>query len=84
MPWWRRFINTPRRFVPAAAAAMLLAVAVAWFSQKNLSSTTGVNHPDSGNEIAVTDGEVIRHLELLEEMDTLRKLVQVLDEKETM
>jgi len=84
VPWWRRFINAPRRFVPAAAAAMLLAVAVAWFSHKNLSSTTGVNHPDSGNEIAVTDGEVIRHLELLEEMDTLRKLVQVLDEKETM
>jgi anti-sigma factor RsiW len=81
LPWWRRFIETPRRFVPAAAAAMLLAVAVTWFSQGNL--INGV-HPDTENKMAVTDGEVIRHLELLEEMDTLQKLVQVLDEKETL
>ena len=81
LPWWRRFIETPRRFVPAAAAAMLLAVAVTWFSQGN--PINGV-HPDTENKMAITDGEVISHLEFLEEMDTLQKLVQVLDEKETL
>ncbi|MEJ2724608.1 MAG: zf-HC2 domain-containing protein [Deltaproteobacteria bacterium] len=84
VPWWRRFISAPRRFVPAAAVAMLLVLAVAWFSEEIFRSTTGVNPPDSGNKMVVTDGEVIRNLEFLEEMDTLQKLVQVLDEKETM
>jgi hypothetical protein len=75
-------MDTPRRFVPAAAAAMLLVVAVTWFIQEN--PTNGVHLPGRDNPMAVTDGEVIRHLELLEEMDTLQKLVQVLDEKETL
>jgi anti-sigma factor RsiW len=82
--WWRRFISAPRRFVPAAAAALLLVLAAAWLSQENFYSPVGVNRADSGNKVAVSDGEVIRHLELLEEMDTLRKLVQVLAEKETL
>jgi anti-sigma factor RsiW len=80
--WWKRFIDTPRRLIPAAAAAMLLVVAVTWFSQEN--ATRRVNRPDRETTVAVRDGEVIRHLELLEEMDTLRKLVHVLDEKETL
>lgn len=82
--WWRRFVNAPNRFVPALAAAILLVLAVTWFSQDLFHSPTVLINRDQENKMAVNDGEVIRNLELLEEMDTLQKLVQALEQKETM
>ena len=82
--WWRRFVNTPNRFVPALAAAMLVVLAVTWFSRDLFRSPTVLINREQENKMAVNDGEVIRNLELLEEMDTLQKLVQALDQKETM
>ncbi|MGD2127086.1 MAG: hypothetical protein PVG99_13460 [Desulfobacteraceae bacterium] len=82
--WWKRIVATPKRMIPAVAAASLLIVAFGWFSAKIFQSPTMVQDASSGRQVTATDLEVINNLELLEELDTLQKLVQVLDDKETM
>ncbi len=81
--WWRkRLWGMPKRFIPAVAAASVLIVALGWFSMRGFRSPFSVgsmSNLKSGEQILVKDLDIIKNLELLEEMDTLRKLVQVVD-----
>ncbi len=82
-PWWRRQLwGMPNRFIPALAAACMLILAFGWFSMKGFKSPSPVgslSNLKSGERMLVKDLDIVKNLELLEEMDTLRKLVQVVD-----
>ncbi len=83
--WWRkRLFGTPSRLIPALATSCLLIVALSWFSLKELKNPAGVQ-TISGlaleEQVISEDLDVIRNLELLQEMETLEKLVKFLDKK---
>ncbi|MFQ5842940.1 MAG: anti-sigma factor family protein [Thermodesulfobacteriota bacterium] len=78
----RRLWGMPHRFIPALAAASILIVALGWFSMKgfrNPSSVRSMAGLKSEKQVFVKDVDIIKNLELLEEMDTLQKLVQAVD-----
>lgn len=81
--WWQKWLwGRPHRLIPALAAASILIVALGWFSMKgfrNPSSVRSMAGLKSKKQVFVKDVDIIKNLELLEEMDTLRKLVQVVD-----
>jgi anti-sigma factor RsiW len=81
--WWRkRPFGMPHRFIPAFAAACVLIVALGWFGMKDLRghfSMKSISHLNSGKQVLPGDLDVVKNLELLEEMDTLHKLVQMVD-----
>ena len=86
--WWKgRRWGIPNRLVPAIAVVCLLIVAFGWFSMREgeTPSTfqTGRNLTSEQQMIA-KDLEVIRNLELLEELEVLEKLVQVVDERNSL
>jgi hypothetical protein len=63
----------------------LVFVALGWFTINKVydpSSIQKVSGLKSEEQMVVKDSEVINNLELLEEMDTLRKLVQVVDNRD--
>lgn len=71
--------------IPAVVLATLVVGAVGWFSLKTLErGHSPLKAPTSGELVVNGDLEVIKNLELLEEMDTLRKLVQVIDQSDTL
>jgi anti-sigma factor RsiW len=83
--WWERLWDVPNRFIPALAAASLLIVALGWFSISKLqgpSSFQNLSTLKPEEKMIVKDLEVINNLDLLEEMDTLQKLVQVVDNRD--
>jgi hypothetical protein len=60
-------------------------VALGWFSISKLqgpSSFENLSSLPSNEKMFVKDLEVIDNLDLLEEMDTLKKLVQVVDNRD--
>ena len=81
--WWRkRPFGMPHRFIPALAAACALIVALGWFGMKGLRSPfsmRSISHLNSEEQVLARDLDVVKNLELLEEMDTLQKLVQLVD-----
>ena len=83
--WWKRILAAPNRFIPTLAVASLLIVVLGWFSISKLqdpSSFENLSTLQTGEKMIVKDLEVINNLDLLEEMDTLKKLVQVVDNKD--
>jgi hypothetical protein len=81
--WWRkRPFGSPHRFIPAFAAACVLIVALGWFGMKGIRghfSMKSVSPLNSGKQVLPGDLDVVKNLELLEEMETLQKLVQLVD-----
>lgn len=86
--WWeRRWVWFPNRLVPALAALCLVVAAFVWFSvrdQQRPSALREARVPGSEPQILAQDLDIIKNLELLEEMDVLEKLVRVVDEKNTL
>ncbi|OPX36764.1 MAG: hypothetical protein B1H12_06440 [Desulfobacteraceae bacterium 4484_190.2] len=83
--WWKGLLSMPNRFIPALAAVSLLIVALGWFAVSKVQSPSSIqNLADlkSEEQVMVKDLEVIDNLDFLEEMDTLRKLVQVVDNRD--
>jgi len=79
-PWWRkRLFGIPNSLIPALTAACILIVAFGWFSMKGFRSPSSITHLNSEERILAKDLEIIKNLDMLEEMDTLHKLVQVVD-----
>jgi hypothetical protein len=75
----------PNRLIPALAAVALLIVAFGWFAINKVQSPSffqNLSGLKSEEQMVAKDLEVIDNLELLEEMDTLRKLVQVVDNRD--
>jgi anti-sigma factor RsiW len=84
--WWRRK-GAMRKLVPAALAAALVLVFVGGLKVHEFRSLLPfgpkvkvVADQDKPNQ--TVDLEIIENLELLEEMDSLQKLVQVVDQRE--
>lgn len=86
MTWWRkRLLGMPNRLIPALAAVSLLIVALGWFAINKVQSPSSLQNLSglkSEEQMIVKDLEVIDNLDFLEEMDTLRKLVQVVDNRD--
>ena len=83
--WWKGLLGVPNRLIPALAAVALLIVAVGWFATNKVQSPSSLQNLSglkSEEQMVVKDLEVIDNLELLEEMDTLWKLVQVVDNRD--
>jgi hypothetical protein len=83
--WWKRLLATPNRLIPTLAAASIMIVALGWFSISKLQGPSSFENLSSlkpGEKMIVKDLEVINNLDLLEEMDTLKKLVQVVDNRD--
>ena len=83
--WWKGLLGTPNRLIPSLAVVSLVFVALGWFTINKVydpSSIQKVSGLKSEEQMVVKDSEVINNLELLEEMDTLRKLVQVVDNRD--
>lgn len=85
--WWpKRFLSIPNRLIPALAAACLLVVALGWFTMRELKAPSLVDTITNNNlekPMMAADLDVIKNLELLEEMETLQKLVKIVDSRET-
>jgi anti-sigma factor RsiW len=87
-PFWKRFLS-PRRIVPALAAACIVVVSVGWFGLRMVSHSPSQDLKNARNavqerQINPNDIEVISNLDLLEELDVLKILVHVVDGKETL
>ena len=86
--WWRgRRWGIPNRLVPALAAACLVILAFAWFGTREVETPSTLRtggRLTSEQQMIAKDLEVIRNLELLEEMEVLEKLVQVVDERNSL
>lgn len=83
--WWKVLLGSPNRLIPSLAAVSLVFVALGWFAINKVygpSSLQKFSGLKSEEQVVVKDSEVINNLELLEEMDTLRKLVQVVDNRD--
>ncbi len=86
--WWRkRILGVPIKPIPALVAASLLVAALGWFGLTKFqvpSPVQPVSSIKTEEQMIVKNLEIIENLELLEEMDALRKLVQVLDQRDVM
>jgi hypothetical protein len=72
-----------RPFIPVLAAASLLIAALGWFefgaSEKALSPPRSVSKINSEEQLIFKDFDVINNMELLEDMETIRKVVKAVD-----
>ena len=80
-------MRRPVSLIPAMAAACLLIAAFGWFGFKEFK--TSFQGPDtagrpSEQQMIAKNIDILKNLELFEEMDTIRKLVQLGDEKDVM
>jgi len=86
-PFWKGFLS-PRKLVPALAAACFLIVSVGWFTLRmgfhNASQDLYARKAVLEQQVNPNDMEVISNLDLLEELDVLKILVHVVDGKETL
>lgn len=84
--WWRRK-GTMRKLVPAALAAALVLIFAGGLKVREFRSLLPFGPEvkvaaDTDEPNQAVDLEIIENLELLEEMDSLQKLVQVVDQRE--
>lgn len=83
--WWKKELwGFPNRLIPALAGVCLLIVAFGWFSlreYKPFSLFRAISSPHSEDQITAGDLELVKNLELLEEMDVIQKLVHVVDDR---
>ena len=82
--WWRKMLHvSPARLVPAAVALCALVLAVTVVDRETIRTSIGIrtaSQPEIGEPIESEDLELIRHLDLLKEMESLGKLVQVVEQ----
>jgi len=77
-PFW----GTPVLFAPALAAACLVIALAGWFSFKEFRHTDIIQQGSKvamEEQLASEDLEVVKNIELLEEMEDVEKLVELLD-----
>ena len=84
--WWRRK-GTMRKLVPAFVAAALVLVFAGGFKVREFRSLLRFGPEDKivadhYEPIQSVDLEILENLDLLEEMDSLQKLVQIVDQRE--
>lgn len=68
--------------IPAVAAASIIIVAFAWFSFKDFNSSSGRVSTallQSDPQLIAEDLDVIKNMELLEEMEALQELIKFVD-----
>lgn len=84
VPWWRKILNIrPAMLVPAAVAFCALFLAITMVDMEPLMNSVGfrtASRPDMMEQIRSEDLEVIKNLDLLREMESLGKLVHVVDD----
>lgn len=82
--WWERMFPFPARAVTAVATVCCVVVLSGWLALRWFESPS--RGPGNAGEIHLSqkDLEVIRNLELLEELETLRKLVHVVDHNDAL
>jgi len=86
---WARFFPAPKKFIPVLAAASLIIIIVGLFNFSGITpfssgpevsiGTAGISMED---QRLIEDYDIIKNLELLEEMESVHKLVQVISEPE--
>jgi hypothetical protein len=86
--WWANLLaGVPARPLPALATVLVLVVAVSWFGVTRWESHP-VSSPSAnlvaGKPLTPEEFAVIKNLRILKEMETIEKLVQVLDKPQTM
>ncbi len=85
VPWWRKVMPVrPAMIVPAAVAVCALFLAITMVDTETLMNSVGIrtaSRSDMISEIGSEDLEVIKNLDLLKEMESLGKLVHVVDDK---
>ena len=83
--WWQGKVwGFPNRLIPAFASVCLAIVVFAWFGMREVESPPRFQAKTdlySEHQMIAKDLDVIRNLELLEEMEVLEKLVRVVDER---
>jgi hypothetical protein len=75
----------PSRLIPALAAACFMIIVLGWFGIDKFQGpfkTRNLSGLNSQEQMIVKDLEIIKNLEFLEEMDTVQKLVRVVDHRE--
>jgi anti-sigma factor RsiW len=80
--WPTRLLGAPNRLVPALAAACILIVLFGWLGVKEFSAPESAQNASNlklQEQVLANDLEIVRNLELLEEMETIQKLVKVVD-----
>jgi len=77
--WWDRLGPFPARAMAAVTAGCCVVVLSGWLALKWFQVPSPVPGPAAEIQLSQKDLEVIRNLELLEELETLRKLVHVID-----
>jgi len=83
--WWDRImVPFPARALGAVAAACCVVVLSGWLALKWFDAPSLGPSPAGEIQLSQKDLEVIRNLELLEELETLRKLVHVIDHNDAM
>ena len=80
--WWERLIPAPSRTLAAAAAACCVVVLSGWLALKWFEAPSPPPDTQAEAKISGKDIEIIKNMDLLEDLDTLRKLVQVVDHKD--
>ena len=82
-PWWRpRMFGRPLGLVPAMAAFALLIMTVGVLSYRTLNSPSELTASapgDTPTQVITADIELLKHMDLLRELDAVQKLVQVID-----
>ncbi len=87
-PWpYRKRLLSPGRLLPALAAFCLVIICVGWFTFRM--HLTGPSHDDpyarnaiKEEQLSPNDLEIVRNLDLLEDLDVLKMLVRAVDDKE--
>jgi anti-sigma factor RsiW len=82
IPRWKGLFDSPRKLIPALAAACIVVISVGWFSLRMFQgppSEQRLINLAPENKLGPTDMEVISNLDLLQDLDVLNKLVQVVD-----
>lgn len=82
--WWDRMVPFPARTLGAVAAVCCVVVLSGWLALKWFEAPSRGPGPAGEIQLSQKDLEVIRNLELLEELETLRKLVHVIDHNDAM
>ena len=85
--WLAGLMRRPARVIPAMAAVCVLIAALGWVGLKEfkayLHGPYTADRPSEQQMIA-RNVDILKNLELLEEMDTIEKLVRLDDEKDVM
>lgn len=80
--WWERMVPASSRTLAAAAAACCVVVLSGWLALKWFEEPSPHAGPQTEARISGQDLEIIENLDILEDLETLRKLVQVVDHRD--